>query len=132
MFVKYLGIGLEAAKNIFRWFNAVYTHDDLLVLDEGLYLVGGTFSCHTLHNVAFACDRDRDGIGACLNAASLPPDSTLFKIDGGSFQEIARVTVCLEANDIVTNEACIDIISDVAGQQVPAALFRSATLDHLR
>ena len=89
MFIEQPGIRLEAAYDILGRLNAIHTHNCLFT-QQWLDFFGSAFACRALYHAAFLGDRDRDGIGAYLGAAPLPPDGSLFKVDDGAFEQGTR------------------------------------------
>src|SRR5215470_4004903 len=62
---------------------------------------------------------------------ALPPDCSLLEINDSTFQdgarslqEVTRIALSLETNDVISSESVINRLSNVAGQKLPAANIR--------
>src|SRR5690348_266020 len=107
MFIKHLGISLEATHNVLGRFDAIHAHDGFFI-EQRTYCIGGTPARSALNNAALFSNGDGDGIGTYLSAASFEPDGAFFKVDGctikqsaRSFKEVSGIAFGLEADDVI-------------------------------
>ena len=111
---------METTNDIFRRFDAVNTHDGILTQQRADILCRSLAGSAHDHAALF-CYRDRDGIGSYLRTTTPPPDSSRFEVNHGPFeertcslQEVPRIALCLEPDDVVANQPTIDGLHDVA------------------
>src|SRR5712692_1611733 len=121
MFIKHLRVCLEATHDVFCRLDAVDAHNCLLT-QRWKYSCCRASARLALHQATFLCNRDRNWISACLGTMTLPPDSPFLKINNSaiqqsacSFKEVPRITLCLEANDIIPYQATVYGLSDITG-----------------
>src|SRR5258708_25945629 len=128
-------IGLETTNDIFRRFDAVSTHDGVLT-QQRANVLRCTLASSTHDHEALLCDRDRDGIGSYLRTTTPPPDGSLFEVNHGPFeegmcslQEVPRIALCLEPDDVIANPTTLGRLHDVDLQYEPVTHIVSRSVD---